>query len=343
MSIIIALIIFSLIIIIHELGHFLLAKKNGIVVTEFSLGMGPKLLSKELGGTRYCVKLLPFGGSCMMLGEDEGDAGEGTFGSKSVWARISVIAAGPLFNFILAFVLSIFIVGSIGYDPPVLLGVAEGSAAEEAGLQAGDKILSMNGKATVVYRDISNYVTFHQGETAMIRYERDGEVKSVTLTPRDNGYGRYIFGLQGSSNYRVSTTPLETLKYSAYEVVYWIDATFQGLRMLVSGQLGLDDMSGPVGVVTTIGEAYTESKADGAFYVWLNMVNMAILISANLGVMNLLPIPALDGGRLVFLLLEAVRRKRINPETEAKIHFAGLMALMLLMIVVMFNDVKKLL
>ena len=147
MKILVALLVFSFIIIIHELGHFLLAKKNGITVIEFSLGMGPRLLSYRHGeGTRYSLKLLPLGGSCLMMGEDGEDEGEGSFGSKSVWARIAVIAAGPLFNFLLAFVLAIFIIGNIGYDVPVLLGVSEGSPAQEAGLQAGDRILKMNGK-----------------------------------------------------------------------------------------------------------------------------------------------------------------------------------------------------
>lgn len=340
MKIIIALLVFSVIIIIHELGHFLLAKKSGITVLEFSLGMGPRLLSFKAGGTQYSWKLLPFGGSCMMLGEDGEEEGEGSFGSKSVWARISVVAAGPIFNFLLAFVLSIFIIGNIGYDVPVILGVTEGLPAEAAGLQAGDRITKMNGKRIHLYREFSNYAYFHSGETVVFEYERDGERYETTVTPALTDAG-YKYGISGSVNYRQSTNALQTLKYSAYEVYYWIDMTLQSLNMLVHGQVELDDMSGPVGVVEVIGDTYEESRADGALYVWLNLMNIAILLSANLGVMNLLPLPALDGGRLVFLLIEAVRRKRVEPEVEAKIHFAGLMLLMMLMIVVMFNDVKK--
>lgn len=132
------------------------------------------------------------------------------------------------------------------------------------------------------------------------------------------------------------------LKYSAYEVKYWIATTLDGLKLLISGRLGLNDMSGPVGVVNMIGSTYNESKADGGFYVWLNMLNISILLTANLGVMNLLPLPALDGGRLVFLFLEAIRRKRIDPEKEGMVHMIGLLALMALMVVIMFNDVRKL-
>lgn len=346
MKIILALLIFSVIIIVHELGHFLLAKFHGITVTEFSLGMGPRLLSTVKGGTRYSWKLLPFGGSCMMLGEDMEDTGEGTFGSKSVWARISVIAAGPIFNFILAYVLSVFIIGSIGYDQPVILQVSEGYPAAEVGIQPGDVITKINGKKIHLYREVSNYSLFHQkeyasGKTVTVEYVRDGEKKTAQLVPVDNGYGKYVMGISGNTNYRTEATPIQVLKYSAYEVKYWIDSTFDSLKMLFQGGVTLNDVSGPVGVVNMIGETYEESRADGMFYVWLNLLNMAILLTANLGVMNLLPLPALDGGRLVFLIVEAVRKKRVNPETEAKIHFAGLMLLMVLMVVVMFNDVRK--
>ena len=341
MSIVIALLVFSVIILFHEFGHFLLAKLNKITVVEFSLGMGPRLLSFEAGGTRYSWKLLPFGGSCMMLGEDGEEEEEGSFGSKSVWARMSVIAAGPIFNFLLAFIMALFIVGNLGYDVPVLLNVTEGMPAADAGLQAGDRIVKMNGKRIHLYREVQNYSMFHQGETVIFQYERDGELHEATVTPELTN-GSYKYGIGGNINYRQKTNVLETLEYSAYEVYYWIDTTVSSLGLLFKGGVQLDDMSGPVGVVDAIGTTYQESRDEGAFYVWMNLLNIAILVSANLGVMNLLPIPALDGGRLIFLIVEAIRRRRVEPELEAKIHFAGLMLLMLLMVVVMFNDVKKL-
>ena len=343
MKIISALLIFSLIIIIHELGHFFLAKYNGVVVTEFSLGMGPRIISTVKGGTRYSWKLLPFGGSCMMLGEDDGVMESGSFGSKSVWARMSIVVAGPIFNFVLAFLLSLFVIGSIGHDVPEILNVTEGSPAEAAGLQPGDTIISMNGKKVHLYREVSNYITFHQGKTIDLKYEHNGEVKETTIVPQlDKETGRYLMGISGSSNYRVKGNAWDTIKYSAYEVKYWIETTIDSLKMLFKGEVGLNDLSGPVGVVDIIGETYEKSAEDGGFYIWLNMLNISILLTANLGVMNLLPIPALDGGRLVFLIIEAIRRKRIDPEKEGMVNFIGLMALMLLMVVVMFNDVRKL-
>lgn len=342
LKIVLALLIFSLIIVIHELGHFLLAKKNGVCVTEFSVGMGPRLISFVKGETRYSLKLLPFGGSCMMLGEDESSDDDRAFGKKPVWARISVIAAGPIFNFILAFILSLFIVGSIGYDAPIINQVVDGYPAKEAGMQSGDVITKINNEKIHLYREISMYVLLNQGKTADIVYERDGVEHKVTLVPKLNEEsGSYNYGFLGPGK-RIKGNAISTIQYSAYEVKYWINATVKSLGMLFEGKVTKDDVQGPVGMVNMIGDTYEESKSDGAFYVWLSMLNISIWLSANLGVMNLLPLPALDGGRLVFLIIEAIRGKAINQEKEGMVHFVGLMLLMALMVFVMFNDIRRL-
>lgn len=345
MKIILALLIFSLIVVFHELGHFLLAKKNGITVTEFSLGMGPRLLSHVWGETRYSIKLLPFGGSCLMVGEDEDSDDVNAFNNKPVGARIAVVAAGPVFNFILAFILSLFIVGSIGYDAPVVWKVTDGFPAQEAGIEAGDTILRLNHTNIHVYREVTLFVQLNQKNAdapVEVTY-RDGEIgekRTVTLTPRQAENGNYYLGFTGSG-IRTRGGVVTTLKYSAYEVKYWISTTLKSLGMLFDGQVGANEVSGPVGIVNYIGDTYEESRSDGAFYVWLNMLNIAILLSANLGVMNLLPIPALDGGRLVFLILEAIRGKGIDPEKEGFVHMVGMVALMALMVFVMFNDIRQ--
>jgi regulator of sigma E protease len=181
---------------------------------------------------------------------------------------------------------------------------------------------------------------FHSGETVTFQYERDGELLTAVVTPQLTQSG-YKYGIVGSVNYRAQTNFLETIQYSGYEVRYWIDTTLQSLKLLLRGGVSLDDMSGPVGVVDVIGETYEETKTEGTMVLWLNLINIAILLTANLGVMNLLPIPALDGGRLVFLIVEAIRRKRISPRLEARIHMTGLMLMMLFMVVVMANDIKK--
>lgn len=338
MSIILALLIFSIIVIVHELGHFLLAKYNGITVTEFSVGMGPRLLSHVWGGTRYSLKILPFGGSCMMVGEEEESDEEGSFGSKSVWARISVVAAGPVFNFLLALVLSFFIVANIGYDDTVV-NVTPGYPAAEAGMQDGDEIVCMGGSRTYVYREISLFNSLYQGQAAEVTYRRNGGEHTVTLVPVRDESGYYRYGFE-KSMVREKGTVLQTAGYSFAELRYWLKATVESLLKLFQGQVGLDDMSGPVGIVDAIGDTYEESRSDGWYYVLLNMINMSILLSVNLGVMNLLPIPALDGGRLVFLLIEAVRGRALPQEKESMVHFVGFVLLMGLMIVVLMNDIR---
>lgn len=344
MKIIVALIIFSIIILFHELGHFLLAKKNGIKVNEFSLGLGPTIIGIRRGETLYSIKLLPFGGACMMEGEDGESSDNGAFNSKSVWARISVVAAGPIFNFIMAFIFSFIIVCATGYDAPVLSGVSEGYAAEEAGLMEGDTIVKMGNKRIHFYREISTYGMYHEGESVEVTYERDGEEYVTVLTPKyDEELGRYLYGFIGSSVRTKDTNNIFVLaKYSIHEVGYWIYSTIGGLGMMISGGVSVNDVSGPVGIVNVIGDSYEQSVSYGVIQTFLQMLYICVFLSANLGVMNLLPIPALDGGRLVFLIIEAIRGKKINPEKEGMVHLVGMMLLFGLMIVVMFNDIRKL-
>lgn len=343
MKFVIAILIFSVIILFHELGHFLLAKKNGIRVNEFCLGLGPTLWGVQKGETFYSLKLLPFGGACMMEGEDSESADESSFGRKSVGARISVIAAGPLFNFIMAYFLSFLLISCIGADIPSISGVMDGYSAQEAGLQAGDVIVKINKKSIHFYQEISMYAYFHPGEALNVVYERNGErIQAKILPSYDKESGRYLLGITKKNEARQKGNFFANLKYSAYQVEYWIWTTMESLRMLVTGKVSANELSGPVGIVKSIGDTYDASVNDGYFYVFLNMVSFSILLSANLGVMNLLPLPALDGGRLIFLLLEAVRRKKIDPEKEGMVHFVGIMLLMGLMAFVMFNDIRKL-
>ncbi len=340
MGIILAILVFGLIVFVHELGHFLLAKANKIRVDEFSIGMGPRLFSFVKGETRYSLKLLPIGGSCMMGEDDPEDVGEGSFNSKSVWARMSVIVAGAVFNFILALIFAIIVIGFTGYDAPVVSGVTENFPAAEAGLKAGDRIVKMNNKKINIWREISYYNMFHPGETVDIVYERDGEKNEVTVTPKQDEDGMYYLGIT-SSGYEKANV-LTAIQYGVYEVKFWISTTLSSLKMLVTGSVGLDQLSGPVGIVDVVDDTYQASKSYGALVVVMQMLSIGILISANLGVMNLLPLPALDGGRLVFLIIEAIRGKRVAPEKEGWVHGVGMILLLLLMVFVLFNDVKRL-
>ena len=333
---------FSIIILFHELGHFLLAKKNGIRVNEFCLGLGPTLFGVTKGETKYSVKLFPFGGACMMEGEDGESEDQKAFGQKSVWARISVVAAGPVFNFIMAFVFAVILLSCIGIDRPVVSETINGYSAQAAGMQKGDVIVKINQKKIHFYREVSMYTFFYPGETLEVTYQRNGEEKTAVIEPMlDEKSGRYMIGIKAQAQ-RERGGLLTNLKYGAHEVGYWIWTSLQSLKMLVTGKVSLNELSGPVGIVKTIGDTYDASKQDGIFYIFLSMLNFSILLSANLGVMNLLPLPALDGGRLIFLILEAVRKKRVDPEKEGMVHFVGIMILMGLMVLVMFNDIRKL-
>ena len=350
MKIIIAIILFSIIILFHESGHFFMARLCGMRVIEFSLGMGPRILSHVSGrsGTRYSVKALPFGGSCQMQGEDDDDTEEGSFGSKKVWQRILIVAAGPLFNFLLAFLFSAVIIGSAGYDPPVIEYLSPGYPLEKAGVKTGDVLTSIGGEKITVYRDVTNYLSFHQDEMAQQRpvtvaWRSGNEEKSAEIIPQLNESGtRYIFGFYGGSRYSAGGDIGKIFRYSLYEVKFWIRTTVESLRMIGRGEVSLDDVSGPVGVVEVVSDTVEETRSEGAFIVFLNLLNLGILLSANLGVMNLIPFPALDGGRIFLLLIEAVRRKKLGENIEGYINLAGFAILMCLMIIIMFNDIRKL-
>ena len=339
MSIIVALLVFSILILFHELGHFVFAKRGGIGVTSFSLGMGPAILKKKIGETEYCLRIFPFGGSCAMVGEDEESDAENAFNKKGVWTRISVVAAGPVFNFILAFVGAIIMILSIGVDKPVIAEMIEGYPAYEAGVRAGDEIISMNGRNIGVYRDVSMYIQLHQGENIDLVYERDGERYETTIVPQMDEDGYYLMGITGGA-YTKCSNPIEVIKYAGCEVGYWIHMVFDSLKLMVTGQVSREDVGGPVRIVSMIGDTYEQSAEIGAFAVFINMLNMLIFLSANLGVMNLLPIPALDGGRLLLMLVEVVTRKRVPEKVEGYSHMAGFAVLMVLMVLILFNDIS---
>lgn len=355
-----AVITFGLIILIHEFGHFLFAKLNGIYVVEFSIGMGPRLISFVKGETRYSIKVLPFGGSCMMLSEfdsaddagmlPEGISKEDTkgkgFTDKGVFARISVVAAGPAANFLLALVCALAVVSRVGYMPAVIAEVEQGSPAYEAGLQKGDRITEIAGKKVADYRDIFLYQTVNPGKSYEMEWEREEGGARTTysslVTPvYSEETDSYLVGCY-FPGYTPTKNIWETLRYAVYNVNYQIEATIKSLGMMVRGKVKAEDVSGPVKIVSVVSETVSEARQYGFETVLLNLLNLSIILSANLGVMNLLPIPALDGGRLFFLLIEAVRGKPIDPEKEGMVHAAGMAVLMVFMVFILFQDIKSL-
>lgn len=344
------IVIFGVVVVAHEFGHFLLAKANGIHVEEFSVGMGPRILSFKKGGTVYALRLFPIGGACMFEGEDgrpsEGESeGEGSFLKASVWGRISTVVAGPVFNFILAFVIALIMVNMediIAIRDPVATQVVDGSPAQEAGLRDGDRIVSLNGEKLGLYQEISLYMqASYSGGDVEVVYERDGARYTTTVTPRyAEEAGIYQLGISNSEY--IQPKGIETLKYAWYEMRYSVKATFKSLGMISRGKVTRKDVAGPVGIaVNVVGKTYDTVKSYGWESVLLSMLNIMLMLSVNLGILNLLPVPALDGGRLVFLLLEVIRGKPVPPEKEGMVHFAGLMFFMVLMVVIFFNDLSN--
>lgn len=352
MTFILFIVVFGIVVIAHEFGHFLLAKLNGIHVVEFSVGMGPTLCSFKKKETTYSIKLLPIGGACMFEGEDglesaEKEAAEkdgrvyddsGSFLKANVWARISTVFAGPFFNFILAFLFAVILVSLNPTDLPVLKDVAPDGAAVQAGFMAGDEIVSINGEKTYLFRDVQLILALNQGQPLEVVVERDGSEVNLTVTPQYNPEtGSYQLGVYGGV-YEQSKG-LAVFKDAWYEMRYCFRATYKSLGMLVTGNVNKEDVAGPVGIaVNVVGKTYETAKEYGATTVVLSMMNIVLLLSINLGVLNLLPIPALDGGRLVFLLIELVRGKPVPPDKEGIVHFVGMVFFMVLMVVVLFND-----
>ena len=231
MKIIIAILMFCVIVIAHEMGHFLLAKMNGIAVSEFAIGLGPTIISFKREETKYSLKLIPFGGACIFDDADPENITESTFLKAGVWARISVIAAGPIFNFILAFIFSLFVVGMVGFDLPVISEVTPGSGAAVAGLQAGDEIVKIGGEHVELYREVMIYSYMNQQKSTEVVYERDGErYRTVMTQSYDEELGRYLYGMTGGVNTK-SGNPLVVIKYSFFEVRYWIKSTLKSLGM----------------------------------------------------------------------------------------------------------------
>ena len=348
-TILVFILIFGIVVIAHEFGHFIVAKLNGIKVTEFAVGMGPVLAKYTKGETRYVLRLLPIGGACMFEGEDgvysseqnkEKEKQEGAFSEANVWARIATVFAGPFFNVILGFLLTLIVVGFSGSVKPTIVSLMDDYPAIMAGLQVGDVITRIDGERVYLQGEVTLISSLNDGEDLHIEYERDGKKMETVVTPKYSEEDeRYYIGF--SLGEYVECKGFKLIQYSYYEVRYWLKTTVKSILMLLQGKLGAKDLSGPVGIAVTIDETLEVARPYGIPTMILTMINFAVLLSVNIGVMNLLPIPALDGGRLLFLLIEVVRGKPIPPEKEGIVHFIGFVALMILMVLVMYQDIAS--
>ncbi|MBQ9982407.1 MAG: site-2 protease family protein [Oscillospiraceae bacterium] len=363
MSIIIALIVFGVLVAVHEFGHFAVAKLSGIKVNKFAIGMGPILFKHTKGETEYSLRLLPIGGFCAMEGEDDDSNDERAFRNKSVGKRIAVVVAGAIMNLILGFIISVVVTSMMEKVPQNKVGqFKENSLSQQAGLQIGDEILEVNGLSIFTDYDISYQLSNAQDGVCDLLVKRDGMKIRLDDVPFYDKIYYYIDDtIEGGEQYvefdsREEYTGSEELKeaykinlklsyddpktvsgvigYSFRNTVSYARLIWISLVDLVRGKYGINDLSGPVGIVSAIDQVRV--------YGIEEVLRLVMLITINLGIFNLLPLPALDGGRLVFLIIEAIRRKPIPAEKEGMVHFIGMALLMVLMVIVMISDVKKL-
>ncbi len=346
MSIILAIIILGIIIFLHELGHFMTAKYYKMPVIEFAIGMGPKLFTKRIGETDYSIRMLPLGGFVNIAGmqpeENPEDEVPGGFYTKPAFSRFVVLIAGVMMNFLTSIIAIFILISMTGviptkYTEPIVGIVQENSRAKDF-LQTGDRITEINGAKISNWKDLQQEILKINGtekkyndEDISIKVSRNGKEVSdnVKLTYSKDAES-YILGIQVQSP---KLSFLKRIEISVYSFVEYFKMMLQGLKMLITGKVSAKEITGPVGLPKFVGEAY---KTGGG----LALINIFIVLSINIGLMNLLPIPALDGGRLLFVIPEFIGVK-VNKKIEEKIHMVGMMLLLILMAFIIFNDVTK--
>ncbi|MCL2199086.1 MAG: M50 family metallopeptidase [Defluviitaleaceae bacterium] len=369
--VLIFILILGVVIFIHELGHFLAARRAGIFVEEFALGMGPILLSyqgrrkgegteEDEEGTLYSLRAFPIGGFCRMRGmDDEANDDPGAMNNKPIPARLLVMAGGSIMNFLLAFVLFFMLVMLQGYNVLEVVSVNEGFPAYNAGLRAGDRITHINGTRVDMQEDMAVVINAARGRDIAVRVNRDGVRYDFSVTP-DYVDGRYLIGItrrgarqQGFLSDRPTDGDFrrirvgEGLVNAGEMIVFHIRAPFRLIAQLIAGDPLPEGgaVMGPIGIGAVVTEVYQISMEQerGILDMVLTMVFIAAFINAALGIMNLLPIPALDGARIIFLLIEAVRKKPVPPEKEAMVHMVGFVILIVLAIFIAYQDIARLL
>lgn len=326
-----AIFVFMLVIVFHEFGHFIVAKLVGIKVHEFSIGMGPKLFHKKGKETEYFLRAIPIGGYVKMEGEDESSDDPQSFSKKPVGSRILVVAAGAIMNFILAIIVFTIVSYGMGVPTTTIEEIIKDSPASLSGLQPRDEIIKINDEEVKSWNSIVKIISKSDSDEKInIIVKRDSKKISFNMVPKyDNETKRYVIGIIPVSK----KSFLLALKGGFQTTGTVLGLMFQFLSMLFKGQVNKGDLSGPVGVIYTVGEA--------AKYGFLNLLYITGFISVNLGFFNLLPIPALDGSRIFFMLIELIRGKPVNPEKEGFVHFIGFVLLMILMVVVTYSDVVR--
>ncbi len=376
---IVTIVMFLVMVSLHEFGHYIVARLLKFKILEYAIGFGPAIFKSKKTEIQYSVRCIPLGGYCKFEGEDEKSTDPAAFNNQPVWKRILVVLAGGVFNIILGFVLFLAIIPATS---PMLTNkidtVVENSYIEQAGIQPGDKIIEINGHKISFYNDIKLYTSdFEKETTAHIKVKRGKEKLSFDIKPTeqtvtqkylDDGI-EYTDSINGkeqtqffeysddvakdeskigktsqTTRYIIGFTPQkEDVTFFNVWGEAWnntrfvVKLVYQSLWQMLTGKVGVDQMSGPVGIVSEVNSAVKSGS-----YAWLYVLNLIALLTINLGVFNLLPIPALDGGRLFFMIIELIRRKPIPPEKEGMVHAVGMLLLLALVVYVSFNDIMRL-
>jgi regulator of sigma E protease len=340
MTIVIALIIIAILILAHEWGHFIVARRIGIPVHEFSLGFGYKVFSTKKNGVEYSLRLIPLGGFVRMAGEEPGDMDNPDgFNTRKPWEKMAVAFSGPFMNFILAIFIFIYTFAVIGVAQPMddaIVGeVLKGKPAESAGLQTNDRILTVNGKNISSWTDFVGTIKSNSvGAPLELKIDRGGTISNLTLKSiQDEASGTPIVGIYPQVEFERQGI-LNAIQLGFVQTYQMTALLLGGLGMLFTGAASTSDLAGPVGITNMVGEA----ARGGMVY----LLSFSAFLSINLGILNLLPIPALDGSRIVFAIVEAVRRKPMNPEREGFIHWLGFIFLMTIIVFVTYNDIVRL-
>lgn len=333
-TVIAAVAVFLVLVLVHEFGHFITAKLCGVTVHEFAIGMGPAIFKKEYKGTLYSLRCIPIGGYCAMEGEDEESDETGSFSNKKPWQRMLILVSGAAMNLLLGLILMFIIMFSPNSNyvaVPEISSILEDSAAEKVGLQPGDEIVKIDSADIQTHAELSFELSRYKGGSIDVEYIRNGERNKVTLTPQKHDDGMYYIG------FVPKTEPLDfggRLYHTWHYILFYGKAILVSLFDLVTGNIGMEAMSGPVGIVSEIGKSAKEGLD--------SLLSLAALITVNLGLFNLLPLPALDGGRVLFILAELVIRRKIPADKEGMVHFIGFVLLILLMIFATWQDIVKL-
>ena len=343
--ILLAILIFSVLIAVHEFGHFLSAKLCGVRVNEFAIGMGPAVWKKQHGETLYAIRCIPFGGFCAMEGEDEASEDKRAFTSQPAWKRIIILCAGSFNNFLLGLmVIFCLYLGAAAFVSPTVAGFIEGCPYEgENGIQIGDRFLKIDGHRIYQYYDVGDFLEKGDGvyDLVLLRDGKRVKLNDFSMTRRlYEGQTRELYGF--NFGYEEATLAVK-IRYSWDTAMEFGRLVWMGLDQLVHGEVGLKEMSGPVGIVDLIAE--TGEQAETTSDAIYDILYLGAFIAVNLALMNMLPIPALDGGRvfllIVTVIIEAITRKKLNPKYEGAIHATGMVLLLALMAVIMFNDIFK--